>query len=136
MRITRTRLGPAHRFSTFQTPNLCQSLPQDYLRTLNVRSDYLLIFSKIKLASLRSRRRQYPPDNPYLATSTTASSEAQGPASSAPSRSYSFPLFSRDQASSSAAPSGHALTEIATMTYRDRTAEFSSVVKSLQPFQV
>lgn len=119
---------------------------QRLLRCLSTTKD-ISVFSRrqeciflVKLASLRSRRRQYPSDDPYNTSSSTTS--VPGPNSSPPSRSYSVPLFSRVQtAGSSSVPSfppssGPAQPEIVTMTYRDRTAEFSSVVRSLQPFQV
>ena len=79
-----------------------------------------------KLASLRSRRRLYPTDNLYQSTTTIPSNAHP------PNRSHSYPV-SLSQATPTATP----LPPLDTMsTGRDRTAEFSSVVRSLQSYQV
>ena len=94
-----------------------------------------------KLASLRSRRRQYPEDQ-YSATSVYhTESQVQGltNASSAHSNFFSpspHPVQTVPFSSSSSSSSSLGLLEPETMTCRDRTAEFTSVVRSLQSYHV
>ncbi len=77
-----------------------------------------------KLASLRSRRRQYPREDPY----STPTSTSEPSATPIPSVSSSNSLLP----SSNLRPP----VEVDTMACRDRTAEFSSVVRSLQSYHV
>ena len=85
-----------------------------------------------KLAHLRSRRRQYPSDDPYT-------NGAVGPRrSSYPTTEHRQPLL---HSSPSFSSPHHSLPSQAppvqeTMTGRDRTAEFTSVVRSLQSYHV
>ena len=95
-----------------------------------------------KLASLRSRRRQYPEDQ-YSATSVYhTESQVQGLANASSAHSSFFspsphPIQTVPfSSSSSSSSSSLGLLEPETMTCRDRTAEFTSVVRSLQSYHV
>lgn len=86
-----------------------------------------------KLASLRSRRRQYPKEDQYSAASVYfTGSQVQG----LPHGSASCPNLLSFPHPSQTVPPSHSSFEPETMACRDRTAEFTSVVKSLQSYHV
>ena len=88
------------------------------------------LFSLSKLAHLRSRRRQYPSEDPYASGAVTAVRSGQQHNRQTPSSVPSS--FSSPSLSSLSLAGGQ--QEV--MTGRDRTAEFTSVVHSLQSYHV